>query len=53
MLVLAMVGIQAAQAQLVPGAGVGPNRSRVKPWLQNALSELANLPGTNAVKVVS
>ena len=53
MLVLAMMGIPVTHAQPVPGAGVGPNRSRVKPWLQNALSELANLPGTNAVKVVS
>jgi general secretion pathway protein D len=48
-LAMGLVGIQAAHAQPVPE----PNRSGVKPWLQNALSELANLPGTNSVKVVS
>jgi len=46
-----LAGVHSAAAQPVPGPG--PNRSGVKSWVQNALSELANLPGTNAVKVVS
>jgi len=50
-LILGITGF--TQAQLVPGVGVGPNRSRVKPWLQNALSDLANLPSTNTVAVAS
>ena len=50
-LILGVTGF--VQAQLLTGVGEGPNRSRVKPWLQNALSELANLPGTNTVKVAS
>ncbi|MDP7010622.1 MAG: hypothetical protein QF685_04520 [Verrucomicrobiota bacterium] len=52
-LALAFGSMGFVQAQPVPGAGVALNRLRVKPWLQNALSELANLPGTNAVKVAS
>ncbi len=33
--------------------GTGPTQSRIKPWLQNALSELAALKTTNDVKVAS
>ena len=36
-----------------PLPGTGPTRSRIKPWLKNALGELAALKTTNDVKVVS
>jgi hypothetical protein len=48
-LAVGLAGIQYASAQPVPG----PNRSGVKPWLQQALGELANLANTNTVKVAS
>ena len=47
---VALAGTLLAQP-LLPGTG--PTRSRIKPWLQNALGELAELKTTNDVKVVS
>ena len=50
--VLILAGISLAKAQPIPGATFTP--SGVKPWLQNAMSQLAGLPdGTKSVKVVS
>ena len=50
--VLILAGIALAKAQPIPGATFTP--SGVKPWLQNAMSQLAKLPdGTNSVKIVS
>ena len=50
--VLILAGIALAKAQPIPGATFTP--SGVKPWLQDAMSQLAKLPdGTNSVKIVS
>ena len=46
---VALAGTLLAQ----PLPGTGPTRSRIKPWLKNALGELAALKTTNDVKVVS
>ena len=46
---VALAGTLLAQ----PLPGTGPKRSRIKPWLKNALGELAALKTTNDVKVVS
>ena len=51
-LALILAGVALAKAQPIPGATFTP--SRVKPWLQDALSQLAQLPeGTNSVKIAS
>ncbi len=50
--ILILAGVALAKAQPIPGATFTP--SRVKPWLQDALSQLAQLPeGTNSVKIAS
>ena len=46
---VALAGTLLAQ----PLPGTGPTRSRIKPWLKNALGELAALKTTNELKVVS
>ena len=51
LLALILAGIALARAQPAPGTNLTP--SRVKPWLQDALNQLAQLPDTNAVKIVS
>ena len=51
LLTLILAGIALARAQPAPGTNLTP--SRVKPWLQDALNQLAQLPDTNAVKIVS
>ncbi len=50
--ILILTGVALAKAQPIPGATFTP--SGVKPWLQNAMSQLAQLPdGTNSVKIAS
>ena len=50
--ILILAGVALAKAQPIPGATFTP--SGVKPWLQNAMSQLAQLPdGTNSVKIAS
>ena len=52
LLALILAGVALAKAQPVPGATFTP--SRVKPWLQDALIQLAQLPeGTNSVKIAT
>ena len=51
LLALVLAGVALARAQPAPGANLTP--SRVKPWLQDALNQLAQLPGTNTVKIAS
>jgi general secretion pathway protein D len=46
---VALAGTLLAQ----PLPGTGPTRSSIKPWLKNALGELAALKTTNDLKVVS
>ena len=46
---VALAGTLLAQ----PLPGTGPTRSRIKPWLKNALGELSALKTTNDVQVVS
>ncbi len=50
--ILILVGVVLAKAQPIPGATFTP--SGVKPWLQDAMSQLAQLPdGTKSVKIAS
>ena len=50
--ILILAGVVLAKAQPIPGATFTP--SGVKPWLQDAMSQLAQLPdGTKSVKIAS
>jgi hypothetical protein len=51
LLALVLAGVALARAQPAPDANLTP--SRVKPWLKDALKQLAQLPGTNTVKIAS
>ena len=51
LLALVLAGVALARAQPAPDANL--TSSRVKPWLKDALKQLAQLPGTNTVKIAS